>query len=318
MLRAHIFRKNQPIEVKVLSPRGREPQWIPGTIIKPVGRGAFVKTAQFENFVTWSDIREAPESTERVSAPLAKLGEKLRLVPSTSSSVLITNEQLAEMRKETEGTKRGAAEPRKPHADRALTVQRPILNPDKQTQIGSLVRELRLKTDRSQAALGKALGLDQTGISRIELGRELPKDDVLIKLTECFSDLDLTALIEMREHDAAGRKTRPSLSPAKPPAAKEEEPEATKMAIEPLSRVEARMVALRAKRGAPELGPATELLDEPKPAPKPEPEPEPIAAIEPLEPFEDFIERLCDIAPIPADREKRREWFRLAKQLRAL
>lgn len=54
------------------------------------------------------------------------------------------------------------------------------------TAIGQQVRALREKAGLSQAALGAAIGVEQTTISNIETGYSLPSLKVLMSLAKTF------------------------------------------------------------------------------------------------------------------------------------
>ena len=65
--------------------------------------------------------------------------------------------------------------------------------------VGKKVQELRELNELSQSALGKQAGLNQTTLSLIETGKQLPSLSSLIKLSRAF-DRELTVAFMEKEY----------------------------------------------------------------------------------------------------------------------
>lgn len=162
----------------------------------------------------------------------------------------------------------------------------------KPNPIGSLFRQRREQRGWSQVRLAQELSkhakaeVSNKVLSEIELGGYPPTDAELLAFAELFS-VDLQELIDLRE-------------------------------ASPTLRV-------RGERRPWGTGPTSAAPPPPPvpPAPAP-PQPTPTVVSQPSSSshapgaFEAFVEGLCQAAPIPVDRERRQEWFRLAVKLYGL
>lgn len=55
-----------------------------------------------------------------------------------------------------------------------------------------------------------------------------------------------------------------------------------------------------------------------EPPPVEAPLPPPPSATQPADGFEDFVDQLCELVPVPADKETRRRWFAIARELHGM
>jgi len=209
------FRDKQPVLVRVKRGAGQAPLYVPGIILERRPKAAKVRTDHWINYMFYSDLQPDP-SREKPAKPLATIADIMPRLPALPPAppppevegmrppaVLMTAEQVQksqkwaeEIREEEEMKKK-----RKPYT--AKTLQSREVTPHDQTAIGAIVREARHRAGIGQGVLAKKLGMtDQGALSRLELGKQLPPDEILIKLSEVFPELDLADLQKARDKDA--------------------------------------------------------------------------------------------------------------------
>lgn len=281
------------VEVKLIARTGLPPTWERARIKETNKGGAFCRTERGKDgFYNWSEVRpcEVDPKPPSLTAPLGDVARGgLRALPPFL---------------DTEPAKPPPPPPPVIEADAQTVAEAALLishedlrnmqaKPKRQkhihqiTPIASLFREQRLKrgwgqietADRLSSGELMVLG-DQ--ISRIELGKQPPSDDILIAFGSVFA-IDLDVLITLRDGE-----TKPAPLP---------EPRRSPVTVIPSPVVAPRpapVVAIPA-RVSPTL-----------------PAPEPPDAAERMGVFTD---QLMGLAPPPLDRDKRIQWFRLASQL---
>lgn len=267
------------VEVKAISMIGREPVWIRARVLNTHKGGAQCRTEKGkEGFYPWGDIREchAPDPHK----PIATLGEIAHGGIRSLPPFLDTTPP----EPPPQDLKMAASKP-KPKRQRQIQIL---------TRISHIFREERLKRAWSQDELAEHLNTSGGQISKYENGRSTPDDETLIAFSK-LCKIDLDKLITAREGvpDA----------PAPPPVVYQP----------PLPPPPPEPVDLEALLAATRPAPRTPTLVS-------RPRPEPVIAIEPeADPEPDglghFTEELFALAPPPIDREKRKEWYRLAAKL---
>jgi len=341
------FRYKQEVQVKVRR-HNQEPIWLRGWIKDLHGKGASVQITEgrlFSDFFNWSDVRELPASetpSPPVSIPIAKLADvmpaSLTLVPQPAATppppaVLITREELDNMAakksaatannsklvqlrapitigggSDGEEEKAPAAAPLSQTAPRAPSKPFPLSASmtTTTTQIGRIIREHRLANAMSQMALAEKLdptnqALNNSRVSQLELGKVIANDDELLAIASVFG-LDLDNLMELRNKDLDRRRAK------QPPPSR----------VAQLAAATTPLVLFQESSRAPQPPPVAPVAAA-SPAPAPAPAP-PAAAQQqasvaaPEGGFEDFVEKLCDLVPVPADRDQRKLWFAMARK----
>lgn len=277
------------VHVKLVRMGARPPQWILARVLNTHKGGAQCRTEEGprkDQFYNWSEIRPLPPETRDQHKPLATFGEMVRV--ATTAPALRSVPPFLDI----EPPKPAESPPRR----EALLISRDDLkmaNDRKPRQrlahnitaIAQLFRAERVKRGWAQGELADALSinglaLSDQQVSKIELGRMPPTDDILIAFAEVCG-LELDKVIAARDGDAP----KPAESAVMPAAPVVVPPVAAVAAPPPPSAVVA--------SPAPEFPDAAERLAQ-------------------------FTEELFSIAPPPLDREKRKEWFRYAARLFAL
>lgn len=278
------FAKGGRCEVRLKGPTKAEPfVWRGGRIKEFSGGGAFVKIDEGrDNFFWFRDMRPEPEQPKAPEPPKMPKPQPIRSLATIGDAI----------------ASRGGAhalsvvvpDAPKPPTALPLAVAKPSKMPRRKhptSAIGNIFRSFRVREGATQQALGDLVGCSNGHWSMIELGSALPKDDIL----ERFSTLSGYSVEELK----AARDRRP-IADAEPVPVAPTGPAASPQAEEP---------------------PA-----EPSP---PEPKSEPVAtppAVQtravPEEGFADFCGRLDELVAVPVDRDARRRWFTLARELYAL
>lgn len=344
------FRYKQDVQVKILR-HGREPIWLKGWIKDLHGRGCSVQVVEgkpFSDFFHWSSVRPMPEGEAPIQKPIGTLADvmppELKSVapppPETPApALLISREELEQTMAKKQPEKLVpirptiVSAPTKPDIKKAPATVTKLATRSRTdeegkptttimqratTHIGRRIREKRLELALSQLALagklaqklGRTEATDNVRISVFETGKSIPNDDELLGLAEIFGvdGSSLDEWIEIRNKDLRGRK-----------AARRPLPDAVSLPTKvPSERPPAPEAA------APPPPPAApEKRPEPAPAPAAPPAPAPSPAADQAAPatsipatgnFEDFVERLIDVVPVPVDRDQRKLWFALARR----
>lgn len=191
----------------------------------------------------------------------------------------------------------------------------------KSTQIGLLIRREREKMGLKQVDLAKLLQVGKHGVtanysarvSAFELGKAIPNDDELTALVETFNMEDrLDDLIRMRDSDLRAPRARPTvLRDNKPPPAQAEDLNDGEEEDEDLEDEELDEEDDAAASSEPES--ATMRIEAHVQPPNPTPPTPPVT--DPASSYNEFIESLDTVAPMPVDKEKRRLWLAMAAKL---
>ena len=155
------------------------------------------------------------------------------------------------------------------------------LRKHKVSLVGAILRAERLKKALSQYEAADRAGVPNRRLCNIELGEDLPSDDELIKLSDALG-ISLDQLIEARERELHPESAAYYNSPEAPEPEPNPEPER-----------EPEMVAAPAPAPVAEVAPTTTKVQE----------------------FTEFMEKLEELKPMPANRVERARWLRAAREL---
>jgi transcriptional regulator with XRE-family HTH domain len=172
--------------------KGKEPIWVRARVGEVTGRGLFAVGLEDEktNFYYWNDVRVVldPPKEEPVKAAIA---------PKPLTAKI---QEIAKVEKP-----RPALVQPHPEVKVALVPPPPVPNTTVRsrhshspTEIGLLLRKLRLEKRLGQKELAPLLGSSYGVISSIELGDKLASDDLLLKMAEVF-DVSLDKLLALRD-----------------------------------------------------------------------------------------------------------------------
>lgn len=281
------FRKGDRVEVKMKGPPGAPFIWKGGRITEVTGRrGLFVKLDEGNtNFFFYSDIR--PEAVPPKAPDPPKMPKPVPRAIATIGDALAA--------RQTEVNK-GLAKVVPPPAPPAPAKPEPPIEPAQSKRtlhrhptsaIGNVFRAYRVREGVTQQALADLVGLSNSYWSKIELGSADPNDQVLAR----FAELTGMPLAELK-------------------AARDREPITDVTALAPVP-------AAVAPAANPMPG-AAPPQPEPPPAPVAAPVAPPAPTSAPGEGFEDFVDRLDAVVPIPASKETRRRWFAIARELHGM
>lgn len=272
------IRARDHVEVKRRAVNGQAPIWKAGVVKETSGKGCFVNVDGHAAWYNWTEVRELQreQPEPRLAAPLtamarvANLHDFVKPEPPPAAPIAISMEP------------RGSIET-SPVDDRRMPK---VAKPHRPTRIGEIFRRVRLARAIKQFRLAELLGATNQKISHIELGEQLPDDELLLKFSEAF-DYDLNALEQAREQDRrtlriGERVLLPSTPVFAAPAAKE--PPAMQAPL--------------------------------RPAPPPAPLVDPLAqTFSVATDFVDFLQGLKRLVPCPKEAEKRTAWMTAAEQL---
>lgn len=288
------------VEVRDKQTGTRPVRWQLGKIGEVVSRGVFVRTGpQRYGFYHWSQVRRPePDSPSVTLGDLVAYRSKKPDFAKPLKPVSIAPAPPP--------TPKPPPPPVPDPAPLAKARKRREAHAHSPTLIGDEFRRWRRAQKRSQAAAGNAVNISGSRWCEIELGDVLPSDDVLQAFAE-LTGLDLLALIDLRAqgHDATGLDLLRTPEEAKGGDANADE----RRDAQDHRQVEA--------GGTAEPAPET---PEPTPPPPPPvvtapPPPPPPAPSDEVSDFLAFSDRMEELAPMPMEREARKRWFGLVKEL---
>jgi transcriptional regulator with XRE-family HTH domain len=308
------------VEVKRRVSGRAEPIFVPGTVKEVAGKGCFIRTFDGNsNHYNYRDVRlpetKYPEPVpppSKASRPFAKIGDVVDVLPAGSAHQHVLAKQPLRI----------VAEPEEVEEEERTTRSKEI-RAHKLSLIGSIFRSVRLSRAMTQTQVGMACGIANQRVSRIELG-STPSDDELLAFADCFK-LDVGVLEKAREGTLMPDEAAAVMATPQPPPVVVSQPATSvDQFVAQSLRIEAPVLLASFKELRADVQQAGDRLAAEQTAAL---EALPVvqemvtaAAVKPawLDNYEDFLSHLMEVAPVPSERAKRSEWFKLARALHDL